>query len=388
MSLQLQGSQGARELLTKTFRKDPSSPGRSDDEGVARRYDVEDVETSNCRPEGNRMSPSARWAERSRQDRHADRRPQPLILVVEDDVAVLEGVVALLEARYAVVGAENGAAGLALAREEVPDLILLDRFLPEGDGLTVLEELQNDPRTEAVPIIFLTGDADQDTLERCLELGAVDFLQKPANPRELLARIGRALRMSEQRLMLQAMAQTDALTGLANFRALSIRIEEEFKRAVRYQYPLSVVMIDLDHLKAINDGLGHDVGNRAIFALAGHLRSNLREVDFAARFGGDEFVVLLPHQTAAEASIFAERIRAGLRSVEVQRNDGRPAPFGLSMSVGIADHSSLSVKDSADGLLKAADAALYEAKRAGRDRVVVHGGAPPPAVVAAVAHRH
>ncbi|HET9451337.1 MAG TPA: diguanylate cyclase [Aggregicoccus sp.] len=296
-----------------------------------------------------------------------------LILIVEDDEASRESLSELLEAHYEVIGAADGDAGLALARERLPDLILLDRFLPHGDGLSVLEALQRDRRTERVPVILLTADEDEATLERGLELGAVDFLHKPANARELLARIQRALRQSAQKKQLHELAQTDALTGLANFRALELRLEEEFKRARRYQYPLSVVIIDLDHLKAINDGMGHDVGNRAIFALAGHLRSNLREVDFAARFGGDEFVALLPHQTATEAAVFAERVRAGLRAVGVQRDDGRPAPFGLSISVGIADHSGGHPRESAAELMRAADAALYVAKRAGRDQVVVDG---------------
>jgi two-component system, cell cycle response regulator len=150
---------------------------------------------------------------------------------------------------------------------------------------------------------------------------------------------------------------------------------------------MSVVVIDLDHLKAINDGMGHDVGNRAILALANLLRTNLREVDFAARFGGDEFVALLPHQTAAEAAVLAERIRTGLRSVKVTRSDGRPAPFGLSVSVGIADHSPAMPRACTDELLRAADAALYEAKREGRDRVVVYG-ASDLACSKAAAQRH
>ena len=135
-------------------------------------------------------------------------------------------------------------------------------------------------RTETVPVIFLTGDADEATLEKCLEMGAVDFIHKPASSRELLARIDRAVRQSEQQRKLQVLAQTDALTGLANFRALSVRLEDEFKRAVRYGYALSVVVIDLDHLKAINDGMGHDVGNRAILSLATLMQGNLRESDF------------------------------------------------------------------------------------------------------------
>ena len=304
-----------------------------------------------------------------------------LILIIEDDLGVRDSLSDLLTARFDVLAASDSQEGVELAREHRPDLILLDRFLPSGDGLMVLETLQRDLRTEAIPVIFLTGDADEATLEKCLEMGAVDFIHKPASARELLARIDRALRESEQQHRLRVLAQTDALTGLANFRSLSMRLEEEFRRANRYHYPLSVVVIDLDHLKAINDGMGHDVGNRAILALAGHLKGNLRESDFAARFGGDEFVALLPHQTAMEAAAFAERIRAGLRTASVQRSDGRPAPFGLSVSVGIADHTRESPRESTEVLLKAADAALYEAKREGRDRVVVYGAAlvQPPA---------
>ncbi len=314
-----------------------------------------------------------------RDDRRGDRA---LILVVEDDPATRDSLVELLSARFDVLGASDGQSGLVLARERRPDLVLLDRFLDSEDGLSVLDSLQHDKATEAVPVIFLTGDADESTLEKCLEMGAVDFVHKPASARELMARIDRALRQSEQQQRLHVLAQTDALTGLANFRALSMRLDDEFKRANRYQYPMSVVIIDLDHLKAINDGMGHDVGNRAILALASHLRTNLREVDFAARFGGDEFVALLPHQTAIEAAVFAERIRAGLRTVKVTRSDGRPAPFGLSVSVGIADHSVAHPRESTEALLKAADAALYEAKREGRDRVVVYGASamPPPKV--------
>ena len=306
-------------------------------------------------------------------ERHGRSSERALLLIIEDDIAVREGLMDLLAPRFDVLAASDADAGVELAREHRPDLVLLDRFLPSGDGLAVLETLQGDVRTETVPVIFLTGDADEATLERCLEMGAVDFIHKPASSRELLARIDRAVRQSEQQRKLQVLAQTDALTGLANFRALSVRLEDEFKRAQRYGYALSVVVIDLDHLKAINDGMGHDVGNRAILALATLMQGNLRESDFAARFGGDEFVVLLPHQTSMEAAVFAERLRSELRGVNVQRGDGRPAPFGLSISVGVADHTADSPRESTEALLKAADAALYEAKREGRDRVVVYG---------------
>ncbi|WP_375745100.1 diguanylate cyclase [Corallococcus interemptor] len=311
-------------------------------------------------------------------ERHGRSSERALLLIIEDDTGVREGLMDLLAPRFDVLAASDADAGVELAREHRPDLVLLDRFLPSGDGLAVLETLQGDVRTETVPVIFLTGDADEATLERCLEMGAVDFIHKPASSRELLARIDRAVRQSEQQRKLQVLAQTDALTGLANFRALSVRLEDEFKRAQRYGYALSVVVIDLDHLKAINDGMGHDVGNRAILALATLMQGNLRESDFAARFGGDEFVVLLPHQTSLEAAVFAERLRSELRGVNVQRGDGRPAPFGLSISVGVADHTADSPRESTEALLKAADAALYEAKREGRDRVVVYGQSMHP----------
>ncbi|XXF81375.1 diguanylate cyclase [Myxococcaceae bacterium GXIMD 01537] len=314
-------------------------------------------------------------------ERRGHESGRTLILIIEDDEGVRESLSDLLDTRFDVLSASDASEGVELAREHQPELILLDRFLPSGDGLSVLDTLQGDRRTEALPVIFLTGDADEATLEKCLERGAVDFIHKPASARELMARIDRALRQSEQQRGLRVLAQTDALTGLANFRALTLRLEEEFKRSQRYLYPLSVVVIDLDHLKAINDGLGHDVGNRAILALAAQLKGNLRESDFAARFGGDEFVALLPHQTAQEAAAFAERIRAGLRAASIQRSDGRPAPFGLSVSVGIADHTREAPREGTEALLKAADAALYEAKREGRDRVVIQGAAlaQPPA---------
>ncbi|HEX8698008.1 MAG TPA: response regulator, partial [Myxococcaceae bacterium] len=141
-----------------------------------------------------------------------------IILIIEDDAGVRESLSDLLVARFEVLLAGDAQAGLELAREHRPDLILLDRFLPSGDGLGVLETLQSDVRTDLVPVIFLTGDADEATLERCLDMGAVDFIHKPASARERLARIDRALRQSEQQRRLQILAQTDALTGLANFR--------------------------------------------------------------------------------------------------------------------------------------------------------------------------
>ena len=154
-------------------------------------------------------------------ERHGAASERALILVVEDDPGTRDSLVDLLAARFDVLGASDGQSGLVLARERHPDLVLLDRFLDRGTASRCWSRCSTTRRTEAVPVIFLTGDADEATLEKCLEMGAVDFVHKPASARELMARIDRALRQSEQQQRLQVLAQTDALTGLANFRALS-----------------------------------------------------------------------------------------------------------------------------------------------------------------------
>lgn len=251
-------------------------------------------------------------------------------------------------------------------RRSGPELLLLDAEGLSGEPVQVISALREDPRTADIAAIVLS--ADEAVGFRCLDAGAADFVHKPIRPAELRARLRRALRDAGQHRALRALATTDALTGLANFRALEQRADQEFQRAIRYRYPLSVATIDLDHLKEINDHLGHEAGNQAIIRLAQVLRTNLREADFAARFGGDEFVVILPYQTPSEAAVFAERLRTNLR---MGRAVGGPAA-GTSVSIGIAGHWPDGPKPGTAELLRASDAALCEAKRRGRDRVVVY----------------
>jgi two-component system cell cycle response regulator len=297
-------------------------------------------------------------------------RPRAMVLVVDDDEATREGLRELLSPTYLVECAADGATALEIARECHPDLVVMDVYMPGNDGFTAFERMRKETRTEDIPVIFFSGPSTEVTV-RCLELGAADFMAKPVSPRELMARIDRAIREQRDRKALQSLAQTDALTGLANYRALSGRVEAEFHRALRYGSPLSMVTIDLDHLKGINDRWGHEAGNRAIVALARQLQANLRESDFAARFGGDEFVVLLPHQAPHEARVFAERLRTSLKNVDLRAPENPDDRLPLSISVGIAGHFRSSPKANFGELIKAADAALYEAKRRGRDQVVL-----------------
>ncbi|HLT28888.1 MAG TPA: diguanylate cyclase [Myxococcaceae bacterium] len=257
-----------------------------------------------------------------------------------------------------------------------PDLLILDPdHLPGGwEALPRLAE-RPPPGELSILAVAATGDGGA-ALERAFRLGAEDVVGSDATERELVARVRQLLRRARQRRMLRALATTDGLTGLANFRSLSQRLEEEFKRSLRYRHAMAVVMIDVDHLKRLNDRFGHEAGNRALLAFVRHLRSNLREVDFAARYGGDEFVVILPHQTAAEAVIFAERLRQGLTQLRLPVREADPVGPGLTISAGIAAHTPLEPCVSAPELLECADAALYDAKLAGRDRLMVWNAEP------------
>src|SRR6266850_2447142 len=182
----------------------------------------------------------------------------------------------------------------ATAKKSVPDLVLLDLFLPGLDGFGTLQRLRKDRRTADVPVIFLSAQGDANTKTQGLALGAQDYLAKPFSAQELIARVERTLHQTAQREHFRALAETDALTGLPNFRSFRARLEEEVRRADRYKMPLACAMMDLDGLKQINDALGHGAGNRAIQAFGDAIRMELRETDFAARYGGDEFVVLFP----------------------------------------------------------------------------------------------
>jgi diguanylate cyclase (GGDEF)-like protein len=244
----------------------------------------------------------------------------------------------------------------------------MDQFMPRLDGLGALERLRADPVTEDIPVILVSARADEAIRVRGLDLGAVDFLAKPFSEQELRARLDRSLRLLRSQSVLRELAETDPLTGLANLRAFRARLEEEVKRARRYRTPLTCVMADMDYLKSINDQLGHAAGDLAIGAVARTVAEELRETDFGARYGGDEFVLLLPHTGEEEGRVFAERLCARLRDSPLTVA-GRRIQVGASF--GVAELREPGAEDAGDELVRAADGALYEAKHAGRGRVAV-----------------
>ncbi len=288
------------------------------------------------------------------------------ILAIDDS----EDIHDLLDVRLRSEGvlihhAFDAAEGIKKAVELQPDLILLDVDLPGSSGFDVCIALKADPRTAALQIIFLTGSTDVVSKVRGFELGAVDYVTKPFDAAELRARVRAALRTKRYQDLLSIRAQIDGLTGAYNRAYLDRRLGDEVARTRRYGSSFSLVMADLDHFKRLNDGYGHPFGDRVIQGFAEILLSEVRTTDAVCRYGGEEFALLLPETSAAEAMVLVERIRARMRQLDL-RPRGEPVP--VTASFGLTDTTaSPGDQISSEILLGYADAALYQSKHAGRD---------------------
>ncbi len=312
----------------------------------------------------------------------ADSSPQ--ILVVDDDPETARLVRAWYRGRpYEVLDAPSGEVGLRLAAERSPDLILLDVRMPGLDGVSVARRLQQDPTTRGIPIFLLSACRDLDTKIEALEAGAHDYITKPFECEEIDARIRNVLRRREVLLGLQsevrdlrtdndeleALLMTDEKTGLFNFREFQRRLREEWSRAERYRTPLSLIFLDLDDFKSINDTLGHQAGDRALGEFATLVSGGARGNDVAARYGGEEFAIILPHTDGGMGVRVAQRILAAVREF-VFLEDLRPTR--ITVSAGVATYSGEGEIDSMSALVRAADQALYRAKDMGKDCVALH----------------
>jgi two-component system, cell cycle response regulator len=301
------------------------------------------------------------------------------ILLVEDSRTQADTTRTFLEKNgYEVVWAENGVKAIKMSKTQGVDLVLLDRVLPDMDGNEVCRWMKLDHDVRNVPIIMLTvKDSTADKVTG-LEAGADDYLPKPYNDVELNARIYAALRtknlqdelllknrqLEEMLTRVETLAITDPLTGLFNRRRFEHILELEFKRTSRYNTLMSCLLLDIDHFKSVNDTFGHHTGDMILKDVAVLLQRSIREVDTAARWGGEEFVVILPAIGIENALTPAQRI---LTSVSEHKFHG-VGDRSITVSIGVASVPHEEVQHGPQ-LVQLADIAMYQAKRLGRNRI-------------------
>jgi diguanylate cyclase (GGDEF)-like protein len=306
--------------------------------------------------------------------RGGEHAPAGRLLIVDDSPDNLEILGTRLRFRgYAVETAAGGREALARVARRPPDLILLDVMMPDLDGFEVARRIKRDPSLPFIPIILVTARDSTEDKVAGLDAGADDYLTKPINFPELEARVRSMLRikelqdeLGEKNRELEQLSISDGLTGLFNHRHLQDVVHEEFERARRTGEPLSVVMLDLDHFKRVNDLYGHPAGDRVLQDLAEILRHTAREIDKLGRYGGEEFLAVLPDTEPEAAAIFAERVRE--RVAHHLFPVGRGEPLRLTVSCGTATYPHPGVYNPWT-LVQRADQAMYAAKAAGRNRI-------------------
>lgn len=260
-----------------------------------------------------------------------------------------------------------------LKMEEAPDIFLLDVMMPGIDGINLARSIQKEEHLKGASIVFVTARDRDQTLETCFEVGGADFVTKPISLVEIRCRLQKAfaLQDAERTLLIQKeellrTSLTDSLTGLSNRRYLNQRLEEECAKSDRYGHELCFMMIDLDRFKGVNDEFGHPVGDRVLVQLAKILNKAVRSTDMVARFGGEEFCIMLTGTPEERAFETADRIRKMVEEEEfLPETDERD----VTMSAGVASYKK--VGGGMEKLIKVADDALYEAKQGGRNKVVL-----------------
>jgi diguanylate cyclase (GGDEF)-like protein len=302
------------------------------------------------------------------------------VLVVEDSRSQAQHLAHVLEGEgYRVDIASDAAEAIRRVRSEPPHLVLLDMILPDMNGLEVLRIIKSRSDDEFVPVILLSVKSDLESRVAGLRMGADDFLAKPFAEAEVRARAGAMLRIKTLQDQLRAakiecerLSVTDGLTCLYNRRHFEERLREEFSRSQRYGAPLSLIMLDLDHFKAVNDKYGHPFGDRVLRETAELISTSIREHDVCARYGGEEFVIVLPNANLQGAAAVAERFLGRMREKTYRVGGGEAGGAAVDIrvtaSVGVVSYPLCSVAGT-DEFVKLADEALYRAKAEGRNTI-------------------
>lgn len=285
---------------------------------------------------------------------------QDLVLIVDDNPQNIQYLGNLLTKNgYRLGVAQTGERALEFVKNQSPDIILLDIMMPGMDGYSVCDQLQLDHEHKSIPVIFITAKTDENSIEKAYDCGGRDYVTKPFKPKELLARVKTHLELKHVLNRLEYSSSHDQLTGLYNRSKLDACLEREIDRSNRYGCPLSVILMDIDHFKMVNDKLGHQAGDTVLQDVAATIKASVRSVDIIGRWGGEEFLIVCPETSLESAAVLAEKLREMMESWDLKS----VKPTG---SFGVAE---LGRGEDDNGLIRRADRALYAAKENGRNRV-------------------
>ena len=294
------------------------------------------------------------------------------ILIIEDEVKTSSLWSRVLSTNYECIMAKTGEEGLEAMDMGVPDLVLLDLLLPDMHGLDLLKRIKKNPIMEEISVIIVSSINDLETRVKGIDLGSDDYLVKPINALEMLARVRAAIRKTRARLKLKKtlnevfkLSITDSLTGLYNRQYFNSYLEKLMASSRRHDRPFSILFVDIDRFKSVNDKYGHLIGDSVLKNLAVIFEDNLRASDVVARFGGEEFVLLLSDTDIKGAEMLAEKLRTDVEAFGFEGLDGS----FITISVGLSE--SLDLDASVDDVVKRADDALYKAKEGGRNCVII-----------------
>ncbi len=294
------------------------------------------------------------------------------ILVVDDSINNLDVLVDLLEG-YDVIDTTSGVEAIEILKEENVDLILLDIVMPDMNGLEVCQILKSNPKTENIPIMFITSKTDEGSIEKAYEIGGSDYITKPFKAKELLAKVNRELQLQsliaelkQSKKEMEHLACTDHLTQLYNRRYFMNMAENTF--CLTNKKGLCIIMMDIDKFKSVNDTYGHKVGDDVLILVAKLLKESIRKTDILSRFGGEEFIMVLPETSIEEAKDIAENIRKKVQKETLLLEDQTVLAVTISMGVSVKNNKDTSI----DEIIVRADEALYEAKNSGRNRVCIN----------------
>jgi two-component system cell cycle response regulator len=296
------------------------------------------------------------------------------ILVIEDRAESVAWFASALQPKHEVSSADTFEEALVRVKGGDYDLIVVSLGMRGFDGLRLCSQLRSLPEGRHVPILVVVSDGDRRKLTQALEMGVNDYLTRPVDKNELVARVRTQLRKKRYADRLRhnvqlslEMAITDQLTGLHNRRYMSRHLDTLMANARKSERPLAFVIMDIDYFKQVNDTYGHDIGDEVLKEFASRIAANTRGIDLACRYGGEEFVVAMPDTDIAFATNIAERLRQSIETTPVKISRA-PGQLTITISIGIARCEGAS--DTAESLLHRADQALYRAKRTGRNKVV------------------